>query len=65
VGGKPYHRAYEHGVKLIGATAHYVRQVLDDSPIIDVARITHKDDVDDLIEKGRDFEKFVLSREVR
>jgi Formyltetrahydrofolate hydrolase len=67
VGSKPYHQAYDRGVKLIGATAHYVTEVLDDGPIIEqgVARITHKDDVDDLIEKGRDLEKLVLSREVR
>lgn len=67
IGGKPYHQAYERGVKLIGATAHYVSEVLDDGPIIEqgVARITHKDDVDDLIEKGRDLEKVVLSRAVR
>jgi len=67
VGGKPYHQAYDRGVKLIGATAHYVTEVLDDGPIIEqgVVRITHKDDVEDLIEKGRDLEKMVLSRAVR
>jgi formyltetrahydrofolate deformylase len=67
VGSKPYHHAYDRGVKLIGATAHYVTEVLDDGPIIEqgAARITHKDDVDDLIEKGRDLEKLVLSRAVR
>jgi len=67
IGSKPYHQAYDRGVKLIGATAHYVTEVLDDGPIIEqgVARITHKDDVDDLIEKGRDLEKVVLSRAVR
>jgi formyltetrahydrofolate deformylase len=67
IGSRPYHQAYERGVKLIGATAHYVTEVLDDGPIIEqgVVRITHKDDVDDLIEKGRDLEKVVLSRAVR
>jgi len=67
VGSKPYHQAYDRGVKLIGATAHYVTEVLDDGPIIEqgVVRITHKDDVEDLIEKGRDLEKMVLSRAVR
>jgi formyltetrahydrofolate deformylase len=64
VGSKPYHQAFERGVKLIGATAHYVTQVLDDGPIIeqDVVRIHHRDTVDDLIQKGRDLEKVVLSR---
>jgi formyltetrahydrofolate deformylase len=67
VGGKPYHQAFQRGVKLIGATAHYVTQVLDDGPIIeqDVARIYHRDTVDNLIQKGRDLEKVVLSRAVR
>jgi formyltetrahydrofolate deformylase len=67
VGSKPYHRAFERGVKLIGATAHYVTQVLDDGPIIDqdVVRIHHRDTVDDLVQKGRDIEKIVLSRAVR
>jgi formyltetrahydrofolate deformylase len=67
IGSKPYHQAYDRGVKLIGATAHYVTEVLDDGPIIEqgVTRISHKDDVDDLIEKGRDLEKVVLSRAVR
>ena len=67
VGAKPHQQAFERGVKLIGATAHYVTEVLDDGPIIEqgVARITHKDDVDDLVEKGRDLEKMVLSRAVR
>ena len=67
IGSRPYHQAYDRGVKLIGATAHYVTEVLDDGPIIEqgVVRITHKDDVDDLIEKGRDLEKAVLSRAVR
>ena len=67
VGGKPHHQAYERGVKLIGATAHYVTEVLDDGPIIEqgVARISHRDSLEDLVEKGRDLEKVVLSRAVR
>ncbi len=67
VGAKPYHQAFERGVKLIGATSHYVTNVLDDGPIIeqDVARVSHRDSVDDLIQKGRDLEKVVLSRAVR
>ena len=67
VGGKPHHQAYERGVKLIGATAHYVTEVLDDGPIIDqgVTRISHRDSLEDLVEKGRDLEKVVLSRAVR
>lgn len=66
-GAKPYHRAFERGVKLIGATSHYVTEVLDDGPIIeqDVIRISHRDSVEDLIQKGRDLEKVVLSRAVR
>lgn len=67
IGSKPYHQAFQRGVKLIGATAHYVTQVLDDGPIIeqDVVRVYHRDTVDDLIQKGRDIEKVVLSRAVR
>jgi formyltetrahydrofolate deformylase len=67
VGGRPHHQAYERGVKLIGATAHYVTEVLDDGPIIEqgVMRITHRDSLEDLVEKGRDLEKVVLSRAVR
>jgi formyltetrahydrofolate deformylase len=67
VGAKPYHRAFERGVKLIGATAHYVTEVLDEGPIIeqDIARISHRDQVEDLIQKGRDLERVVLSRAVR
>lgn len=66
VGAKPYHAAYERGVKLIGATSHYVTTELDAGPIIgqDIARISHKNSVDDLIHKGRDLEKIVLSRAV-
>jgi len=67
VGAKPYHQAFQRGVKLIGATSHYVTEVLDDGPIIeqDVVRISHRDSVEDLIQKGRDLEKVVLSRAVR
>ena len=63
VGAKPYHAAYPRGVKLIGATSHYVTQDLDAGPIIeqDVTRITHKDTIQDLINKGKDLEKIVLS----
>ncbi|MGA2222024.1 MAG: formyltetrahydrofolate deformylase [Verrucomicrobiia bacterium] len=66
-GARPYHRAFERGVKLIGATSHYVTVVLDDGPIIeqDVIRISHRDQLEDLIQKGRDLEKAVLSRAVR
>jgi formyltetrahydrofolate deformylase len=67
VGGKPHQQAFDRGVKLIGATSHYVTEVLDDGPIIeqDVVRISHRDTTDDLIQKGRDLEKIVLSRAVR
>jgi formyltetrahydrofolate deformylase len=67
MGSKPYHRAYERGVKLIGATAHYATADLDDGPIIeqDVVRSSHKDSVEDLVRKGRDLEKLVLARAVR
>jgi formyltetrahydrofolate deformylase len=67
VGGRPHHQAFERGVKLIGATSHYVTEVLDDGPIIeqDVVRISHRDTVEDLIQKGRDLEKVVLSHAVR
>lgn len=66
-GARPYHRAFERGVKLIGATSHYVTEVLDDGPIIeqDVARISHRDSIEDLMQKGADLEKIVLSRAVR
>ena len=66
-GAKPYHRAHQRGVKLIGATSHFVTEVLDDGPIIeqDVTRISHRDQLDDLVQKGRDLEKSVLSRAVR
>ena len=67
VGAKPYHQAFLRGVKLIGATSHYVTEVLDDGPIIeqDVVRISHRDSLEDLLQKGRDLEKVVLSRAVR
>jgi formyltetrahydrofolate deformylase len=67
VGAKPHLQAYDRGVKLIGATAHYVTEVLDDGPIIEqgVARISHRDTLEDLVEKGRDVERVVLSRAVR
>lgn len=67
IGAKPHQQAYDRGVKLIGATAHYVTEVLDDGPIIEqgVTRISHRDSLEDLVEKGRDLEKVVLSRAVR
>lgn len=67
VGAKPYHAAFERGVKIIGATSHYVTTELDAGPIIeqDVVRITHKDTVQDLVSKGKDLEKIVLSRAVQ
>jgi formyltetrahydrofolate deformylase len=66
-GANPYHRAYERGVKIIGATAHYVTADLDEGPIIeqDVARVSHRDTVPDLIRKGKDLERVVLARAVR
>jgi len=66
-GARPYHHAFERGVKLIGATSHYVTEKLDEGPIIeqDVVRISHRDQLQDLIQKGRDIEKAVLSRAVR
>ena len=66
-GGRPYHAAFERGVKLIGATSHYVTETLDEGPIIeqDMVRISHRDQVEDLIEKGRDLERVVLARAVR
>jgi len=67
LGAKPHLQAYERGVKLIGATAHYVTEALDDGPIIEqgVTRISHRDALEDLVEKGLDLEKLVLSRAVR
>ena len=67
VGAKPYHAAVQRGVKIIGATSHYVTTELDAGPIIeqDVVRITHKDAIEDLVNKGKDLEKIVLSRAVQ
>jgi len=67
VGAKPYHQAFERGVKLIGASSHYVTATLDEGPIIeqDVVRVSHRDTIDDMLNKGRDLEKVVLSRAVR
>lgn len=67
IGAKPYHQAYERGVKIIGATSHYVTTELDAGPIIeqDVVRITHKDTPESLVLKGKDLEKIVLSRAVK
>ncbi len=67
VGAKPYHRSYERGVKLIGATSHYVTAVLDEGPIIeqDIVRISHRDTLEDLVRKGGDAERAVLTRAVR
>ncbi len=67
IGQKPYHQAHARGVKLIGATAHYVTPDLDEGPILeqDVARVTHRDTVEDLVRKGRDLERVVLARAVR
>lgn len=66
-GGRPYHQALEHGVKLIGATSHYVTEQLDEGPIIeqDVVRVSHRDGLDDLVARGRDVEKMVLARAVK
>lgn len=67
VGARPYHAAHQRGVKLIGATSHYVTEALDDGPIIeqDVTRISHRDQVLDIVEKGRDLERVVLSRALK
>lgn len=66
VGAKPYHSAHQRGVKIVGATSHYVTGDLDEGPIIEqeVMRVTHKDSIESLIRKGRDLEKLVLSRAV-
>lgn len=66
IGAKPYHRSYERGVKLVGATSHYVTEVLDEGPIIeqDIIRISHRDTLEDMIRKGGDVERVVLSRAV-
>lgn len=67
IGGKPYHQAFDRGVKLIGATAHYATEDLDEGPIIeqDVVRVSHGEGPDDLVQKGRDVERVVLARAVR
>jgi formyltetrahydrofolate deformylase len=67
IGAKPYHRSYERGVKLIGATSHYVTAELDDGPIIeqDVVRVSHRDSLESIIRKGGDAERAVLTRAVR
>lgn len=67
IGKKPYHQAYERGVKLIGATSHYVTEELDQGPIIeqDVCRVTHRDSLEEMVAKGRDLERHVLGRGVR
>jgi formyltetrahydrofolate deformylase len=66
-GARPYHQAYQRGVKIIGATAHYATRELDEGPIIeqDVVRISHRDSVADLVRKGSDLEKVVLARAVQ
>ena len=67
VGARPYHQAKARGVKVIGATAHYVTSELDQGPIIDqdVCRVSHRDEVEDLVQKGRELERQVLTRAVR
>ncbi|KIZ02540.1 formyltetrahydrofolate deformylase [Monoraphidium neglectum] len=66
-GARPYHRAHERGVKIIGATAHYATSELDAGPIIeqDITRITHRDTPADMVRKGKDLERLVLARAVR
>ena len=66
-GAQPYHRAWDRGVKLIGATAHYVTEDLDDGPIIEqtTVPVSHRDEVEDLIRKGRDTERLALARALR
>jgi formyltetrahydrofolate deformylase len=65
-GGRPYHAAHDRGVKIVGATAHYVTETLDEGPIIeqDVIRVSHRQGIDDLVRLGRDLEKIVLSRAI-
>jgi formyltetrahydrofolate deformylase len=65
-GAKPYHQAFEYGVKLIGATAHYITEDLDNGPVIEqeVARVTHKESIEDLVKAGSDIEARVLARAV-
>ncbi len=66
-GARPYEQAYARGVKLIGATSHYVTPLVDDGPIIeqDTVRVSHRDSLEDFIRKGRDLERMVLARAVR
>jgi formyltetrahydrofolate deformylase len=66
-GSNPYRQAYERGVKIIGATSHYVTEDLDEGPIIvqEISHITHRDSVEDLVRKGRDLERLVLARAMR
>jgi len=66
-GARPYHRAYERGVKIIGATSHYVTETLDEGPIIeqDIIRVSHRDSLEDFIRKGKDLERVVLARAVK
>lgn len=66
-GARPYIQAYARGVKLIGATSHYVTAIVDDGPIIeqDIVRVSHRDTLEDLVRKGRDLERLVLARAVR
>lgn len=66
-GAKPYHRAFQRGVKIIGATSHYVTEDLDEGPIIhqDVVRVSHRDQIEDLVRRGRDLESMALSRAVQ
>ena len=66
-GKNPYKQAYERGVKIVGATSHYITEILDEGPIIeqDIIRISHKDSLEDLVRKGRDLERLVLARGVR
>ncbi len=66
-GAKPYHRAYHRGVKIIGATSHYVTEILDEGPIIeqDIIRVSHRDSLEDFIRKGKDIERIVLARAVK
>ncbi len=67
IGGNPYRQAFDRGVKIIGATSHYVTDELDEGPIIeqDIIRITHRDTLDDLVRRGRDLERLVLARALR
>jgi len=67
IGGNPYRQAYQRGVKIIGATSHYVTDDLDEGPIIeqDIIRISHRDTLDDLVRRGRDLERLVLARALR